>query len=423
MKMIQRLLLQALKASLENNSVQWEMKLQSQDWLDLFKMAEQHHILPMIYEAVFRCPAAQDAGQQIFAHYKINTLQTVMLQTIKTAEFLSLFANLKASGISPCVVKGIVCRSLYPNPDYRISGDEDILIPPEQFRCCHDAMLAFGMTLSTPERDPEAAFEVPYSKIGSPLYIELHKILFPPDSEAYGDLNRFFDGVHERLVEVQVQGSSVFTMAHTDHLFYLICHAFKHFLHSGFGIRQVCDIVLFANAYGQQIAWNRVLENCREIHADLFAAALFQIGGKYLTFDPDRACYPDIWKRIQVDETAMLEDLLDSGIYGGSNMSRKHSSNVTLNAVSAQKQGKWGGNRVLKTVFPPAKALEQRYPYLKEKLYLLPVAWVSRIAQYGKETRNSTSPGNNAADAIKIGNERVELMKQYGILGNLDQKK
>lgn len=32
----------------------------------------------------------------------------------------------------------------------------------------------------------------------------------------------------------------------SDHLFYLICHALKHFYHSGFGIRQVCDILLFA---------------------------------------------------------------------------------------------------------------------------------------------------------------------------------
>lgn len=414
MKTIQRLFLQALKASLENKKVQWEMKLQPQDWLDLFKMAEEHHVLPMIYEAVYSCPAAQDAGQQIFALYKRTTMQTVMLQTMKTSEFLSLFAHLKASGISPCVVKGIVCRSLYPNPDSRISGDEDILIPPEQFRRCHDAMQAFGMTLSTPELDMEAAYEVPYSKIGSPLYIELHKSLFPPDSEAYGDLNRFFDEVHQRLVEVQVQGTSVFTMAYTDHLFYLICHAFKHFLHSGFGIRQVCDIVLFANAYGQQIDWNRILEHCREIHADLFAAALFQIGGKYLTFDPDRACYPEAWKEIDVDETAILEDLLDSGIYGGSNMSRKHSSNVTLYAVSAQKQGKKSGNHVLKTVFPSAKALEGRFPYLKKHPYLLPAAWTSRLFRYWKETRSIS--GNDAGESVKIGNRRIELLIQYGII-------
>lgn len=411
-----QLFLQALKASLENKKVQWETKLQPEDWLALFQLAEEHQVLPMIYQAVYDCPAAREAGQQLFMPFKRSTMQTVMLQTMKTSEFLGLYQHLKNAGITPVVVKGIICRELYPNPDCRLSSDEDILIPPEQFLLCHDTMMECGMALSEPEQDIDAAYEVPYGKPGSPIYIELHKSLFPPDSEAYGDFNRFFTGVHERMIEVPIQGTSVFTMAYTDHLFYLICHAFKHFLHSGFGIRQVCDIVLFANTYGAQIDWVRVLENCREIHAELFTAALFQIGQNCLTFDPDKACYPDAWRALQVAEGAMLNDLLASGVYGDSDMSRKHSSNITLNAVSAQKQGKKAGNGVLKTVFPPAKALEGRYPYLKEKLYLLPVAWANRILHYKKETQNSTKAGNNAADAIKIGNERIELMKQYGIL-------
>ena len=110
----------------------------------------------------------------------------------------------------------------------------------------------------------------------------------------------------------------------------------------------------------------------------------------------------------------MLDDLLDSGIYGGSNMSRKHSSSITLNAVSAQKQGKKPGNHVLKTVFPPAKALEGRFPYLKEHPYLLPVAWTSRLFHYQKELQRTSD--NDAAESIRIGNQRIELMKEYGII-------
>ena len=203
-------------------------------------------------------------------------------------------------------------------------------------------------------------------------------------------------------------------MGHTDHLFYLICHAFKHFLHSGFGIRQVCDIVLFANHYGTEIDWIRILRQCREIHADLFTAALFRIGQKYLTFDPVLAGYPKEWQEIQVDEQLMLDDLLDAGIYGDGTMSRKHSSNITLNADSAQKQGKKAEHSVMKTLFPPVKSMERRYPYLKKYPMLLPVAWVSRILKYRQET--SKSQNNDAAQAVAIGNRRVELLKQYKIL-------
>lgn len=205
-------------------------------------------------------------------------------------------------------------------------------------------------------------------------------------------------------------------MGYTEHLFYLICHSFKHFLHSGFGIRQVCDIILFANEYGDAIDWEKVLRQCREIHADLFAAALFAIGEKYLTFDPEKAHYPKVWQGICVDETDMLMDLLDSGIYGNANMSRKHSSNMTLDAVAADKNGKKAGNTVLKSLFPSAKKLEGRYPYLKKHPILLPIAWTDRILKYRKET---VAGGDNAAaDSVKIGNQRIELMKEYGIIKN-----
>ncbi len=74
-------------------------------------------------------------------------------------------------------------------------------------------------------------------------------------------------------------------------------------------------------------------------------------------------------------------------------------------------------NSVLKTVFPPARQLTGRYPYLKEKPYLLPLAWVNRILKYGKETAGSPTD-NNAAQSIKIGNGRVALLKEYGIIGS-----
>lgn len=75
------------------------------------------------------------------------------------------------------------------------------------------------------------------------------------------------------------------------------------------------------------------------------------------------------------------------------------------------------GNSVLRTVFPPARQLAGRYPYLKEKPYLLPLAWVNRILKYGKETAGG-SADNNAAQSIKIGNGRVALLKEYGIIGS-----
>ena len=142
---------------------------------------------------------------------------------------------------------------------------------------------------------------------------------------------------------------------------------------------------------------------------------MFRIGEKYLIFQPETACYPRQWKEMSVDETWMMDDLLDSGVFGDSSLSRKHSSNMTLQAVSTRKRGKTYGNYVLKTIFPPAKDLTGRYPYLQEKPYLLPKAWLDRILKYRKETAAGNT-GNNAKESLAIGNKRIELLKIYGIL-------
>lgn len=404
--------LSILKAALAGKQAEPDRETGPEEWQKLFHMAGIHNVLPMFYEAVYTAPSLRQADPTSLAAVKRRIRQQVMMQTLRTNDFLALNRQLQAAGIRPLVVKGIICRSLYPQPDHRLSSDEDVLIPAQQFDACHQVMTDFGM--QTAESELSAAYEVPYRKDGSPLYIELHKHLFPPESDAYGDLNRFFEGVFDRAVPEEIQGNTVYTLGPTDHLFYLICHAFKHFLHSGFGIRQVCDIILYANAYGSRIDWMQVLNNCREIHADKFAAAIFQIGSNYLVFDPDRAAYPSAWRNIRVNEIPMLEDLLSAGVYGGADMSRKHSSNITLDAVAARKQGRKAKNAVLTSAFPPAAKLEGRYPYLKKHPWLLPVAWCSRLWTYSKETKNSQN--NNAADALKIGSERIELMKEYGIL-------
>lgn len=413
MKFYNELFLQALRAALQGQKVQWNMAISREDWIALLEQAQVHNVLPMIYETVYSCPAASGMDAQLKANYKKKMIYLVMKQTVKTSEFLNLQKYLRKAGLTPIVIKGIVCRNLYPKPDYRISADEDVLIPKAQFAAYHQKMLEYGMHLLK-EQDIEDAYEVSYGKNGSPIYIELHKSLFDPNAEAFGEWNEYFSDVFECAIEKEVESDTVLTMDYTAHLFYLICHSFKHFLHSGFGIRQVCDITLFANAYGNKIDWTRVLELCKEIHADGFTAALFEIGQKYLTFQPDIACYPKLWREIEVDETAMLVDLLSGGVYGNSNMSRKHSSNMTLNAVTAHKKGEKPTGNVLRLVFPKAKKLEGRYTYLKKHPYLLPVAWTDRLFKYRKET--SRIENNDAAESIRIGNQRIELLKQYGVI-------
>lgn len=410
MERCEQLFLEAMKAALEDRSVDWDCRVTGEDLQQVLNLAQMHHVLPMVFEAVYSCPAADALHPELVAECRKATLHAVMGQTVKTEEFLELYRKLRRSGAAPLLVKGLVCRSLYPRPDYRDSGDEDVLCGEAAFENVHKAMMELGME---PASTDLKSYEVPYRKKDGLLYIELHKTLFPKNSDIFGDCNRFFGQSFEHPAQITVYGTQILTLDWSEHMLYLILHAFKHFLHSGFGIRQVSDMALFANAYGDRIDWNYVQKKCKGLRAERFAAAIFAIGEKYLTFNPEQAHYPGSWSALRVDPEPLLQDLLRGGIYGGADRSRVHSSNMTLNAVNADKKGR-RGNNLLRTVFPPRKRLVGRFPWLYSMPWLLPVAWVLRFGGYLKEAVTRTD--SSAAAVIRMGNQRVELLRQYDII-------
>lgn len=371
------------------------------DWPAIFTLANQQKLLPILFEAVRKMPAAEE-NVALFAVTKQQVIGQVLNQTVRSAEFSDLYHKLRSAGLHPIVVKGQLCSRLYPLKDHRISADDDLLIPDGEFFACHEQLLANGLTTDTPADELASADEVSYTKNGSPLYIELHRRLFDSSEDAHDELNHFFASLKP------VETDSFLAMPPHEHLLYLLLHAYKHFVRSGIGLRQFCDIGLWALEYHDEIDWQRLHDQCASVHAATFAAAAFRIAGDYLGIEFD---LPAPWSEA-VDVELLLHDTLCGGVYGSNDLTRLHSSTVTLNAVKASRTGE--KSSVLSTVFPKREYLERRYPYLKKRPYLLPVAWVQRIAHYASEKQSGAD--SSASGSIKLGKERIELMKRYGIM-------
>ena len=400
------LFLDVLKAAIRGEA--YDGPLEASNAGALFRAAEIHSVLPLTAEAVYRRPELKDCEEMKAAQRR--AVEQVIRQVTQDNEFLNLLEKLQERGYDPLVVKGLICRALYPKPYLRPSVDEDILVPAADF-AAYDSLLVElgGMYADRPDADLDAVHETSYHKADSPLYIELHKSLFEPDSDAYGDCSRPFEDAMERTAAVGIQGLSVRTLDPTDHLLYLILHAFKHFLHSGFGIRYVCDIALFAEGYGTEIRWERVVSECAKLRADRFAAAVFRIAVNHLGMDA--AAVPAVWREAELDETPLLEDILTGGLYGVADENRVHSSNITLGARAS---GHGGSGGLLRSLFPSAEYMRDRFPYLKKCPALLPAAWIQRLLEYGKRTRARRQL--SAAESVRIGQERVRLMELYKII-------
>ena len=378
-----------------------ELPAESVDWPAVFALAGQQKLLPIVFEAVRKMPAAEE-NVALFAVTKQQVIGQVLNQTVRSAEFADLYRKLRAAGLHPIVVKGQLCGRLYPLKDHRISADDDLYISDAEFMTCHEQLLANDLRTDTPADELASADEVPYTKNGSPLYIELHRHLFDSAEDAHDELNHFFTDINP------VEMDGFLAMPPHEHLLYLILHAYKHFVRSGIGLRQFCDIGLWAREYHTEIDWQRLREQCESVHAATFAAAAFRIARDYLGIDFD---LPTPWDA-SIDVEPLLHDTLCGGVYGSNDLTRLHSSTVTLNAVKASRTGE--KSSVLRTVFPKREYLERRYPYLKKRPYLLPVAWVQRIAHYASEKQNSAD--NSASSSIKLAKDRIELMKRYDIL-------
>lgn len=371
------------------------------DWPAIFTLANQQKLLPILFETVRKTPTTEE-NAALFAVTKQQVIGQVLNQTVRSAEFADLYRKLRTVGLHPIVVKGQLCSRLYPQTDHRISADDDLYTPDAEFMACHEQFLTNGLRTGTPADELASADEVPYTKDGSPLYIELHRHLFDSAEDAHDELNHFFADLNP----VEIDG--FLAMPPHEHLLYLLLHAYKHFVRSGIGLRQFCDIGLWARAYHAEIDWQRLHDQCESVHAATFAAAAFRIARDYLGIEFG---LPAPWDA-SIDAEPLLHDTLCGGVYGSNDYTRLHSSTVTLNAVKASRTG--GKSSVLSTVFPKREYLEHRYPYLKKRPYLLPVAWAQRIAHYANEKRSGTD--NSTSSSIKLAKERIELMKQYGIM-------
>lgn len=366
--------------------------------LRTIRLAAQQCMLPLLAQAVL--PAGEETEPFLRQAARGMTVE----QAARTGEFLLLYRALDERGLRPAVMKGLICRSLYPEPEQRPSVDEDLLIAPEELPRYDAALSELGLRRLDPSAPLEGAEEVTYVSDERGLYLEFHTSPFSRGSSACGDCCRPLEGALERTVDLRVYGASVRALGETDHLLFLLCHAYKHFLYGGVGVRQLCDCALFAGRYGETIDWQRILSACRELSIAVFAAAIFRIGERHLGLTA-----PAAFSDIETDELPLLADCLSSGLYGANDPAHLHSSRMTLDAVAAARQGGRAHGRIA-SLFPPAGSIASSYPYLRRHPWLLPAAWTQRVWRYLK--RRDTSP----ARTLSVGRERIELLRKYGII-------
>ena len=370
----------------------------------LLRLSSIHMVFPLVIDFLYNVyPIQMD-------RYKKSAIDQTTRQAGTTASFILLYQDMLNEGLSPVVLKGIVCRNLYQEPEERRSIDEDLLIEPSQIHQYHRFLLDHGFQLADNDISPEKSNEISYKNSNNHIYLEIHKYPFSQEEYIFKEINTFFNKI-EKAITISIYDTDIRTLEYTDHLLYMICHAYKHLIYCGIGIRQICDMVLFSEAYGKQINWDKIRKCLEQLNLTVFAEALLKIAVDYLGMDKEKAGCSHLYSLCTVDAEPLLDDIMSGGVYGTQDENRIHSANMTLSAVSAKKQGK-KNHGFWNSVFPSFSYMSHNYPYLKKNRFLLPFAWLQRIYTYLRNSNEKIRPEKS----IEIGKNRIELLRKYKLL-------
>lgn len=383
---------------------------QPADYREILAIAKSHNLHPLVGEVL--CGWSDFVSSQEYDRTVSVVISQTGAQMMRTNVFLELYRALAEKGIRPIVMKGIVCRQLYGEYcDHRPSADEDILVQKGEFEKVQKVMLSYGFRLEREEteiteKQLEELQEITFYDDASGLYIEVHTNPIGREIDLRREMNDCFADVFDEPRSLTIEGTEILTMNHTDHFLFLILHAFKHMMTSGFGIRQVLDILLYQEQFMGEIAWPYIYRQLKKIGAEEFYADLISIGNRYLGFSltsPFKPNCPDI----------LLEDLMGNGVFGNETQAQMTSIQMTLAAVENRESG--GKVKILlKTIFPARSRMLALNPELADKPWLLPVCWGKRWLRFLKHNRENG--GNLAAESMEVSRRRIELLKKYKIL-------
>ncbi len=421
----ERMLLHLLDRALRGRAPD-EALLAGVDWAALFDLAQAHKIDGLLLDAVCGLPEGAQPPMEVLMPWQEGAMMTMMGQALAVDQLHALLAAFEAAGIRAVALKGIVLKALYPQPDLRTMSDADLLVAEDDFGAACAVMAGEGFAAV----EDEPGVRVFQGADG--LRVELHQRLF--DKAAYGFLSRLDEKAMfplDKAERAPVYGGEAWTFPPVEHALFMLCHMAKHMITTGFGLRQTADFVLFAEANDAEMDWAAFWATARTLGLDAFASAVLGVGEKYMSLEAARfdktgrheglplgtpSSARGRWAEGAIDDpdaaNALLNDLLDAGVFGSRTEERRRSAAVVYRAVDA-KDGDAG--RVRRALFPSATSLKAPYLYARKHPALLPVAWVHRFINYAVSLVTGKAKHRDTAASLSVADERLALLSRLGL--------
>lgn len=397
MNLIQKQIIDLLNASIHNTVPKLNYS-KDVEWDELIKEASAHSITGLLYPALKNIKN-NNIAKDIIDKLKGYTFHAAVGQSNhikRTAEILKLFNE---NNIPVIVLKGLVVREYYPKPDLRNMCDSDVIIHKNDLEKVRKLLLERHFV-----EEEDAGHHIAFLNGG--FNLEVHWTLA---NETFRKGQECFqEKIWDDAMKVKVGGIDTLSLGLEDLALHLCAHMASHMAISGFGVRQLADLVLLVEKKGNEIDWSNFKEKAEKSGLTQFSTGMFKVCN-YL-FDMEIPKALNI-KNNRGDEEIIkliVNDIFTGGVYGQRDLSFSFRAQVgyDIDDDSTFSMVK----RYIQVILPPPSKLSDRYAYAKKYKILLPAAWIHHIyvgittKEYDKESKKKflTSTISNAKSRNKV---------------------
>ncbi|MDD7391046.1 MAG: nucleotidyltransferase family protein [Lachnospiraceae bacterium] len=386
---------------------------------EIYDIARQQHLWPMVFKVIEPLPEYLLLPEMQRNEWLEKSMVQIAHQINHNEALKTVCSNLSKQGIDYIILKGLTCREVYPDPDMRISSDEDILIRLQDCRKCDEILKQLGF-ISEEEKmlsknkslnKLSGVRELHYYSDKWNLLLEVHLNSVGMENERNQSLNKYFENAFSHTSVLHLDDAELTMLDPTWQLMHVFAHFFRHFCEVGAGIRQMMDVLLTAQKYQDVIDWPVFMKMLADVSAEQFFKGIIQAGERYL--DIQIRMLPEELRDDTINPDPMIEDMFAGGVYGCGESGQRGWSHFVTAPVYKKQQRVTG---IIKAVlFPSPGRLKDRYGFLYEYPVLIPVFYVVRIFQLIWEYARNPGKMKAAQKSISQGIERSEMMRMYGI--------
>ena len=397
MNLIQEQIIDLLNASIHNTVPKLDYS-KNVEWDNLINEANAHSITGLLYPALKNIKD-NNISKEVIDKLKRYTFNEAIGQSNhikRTAEILSLFNE---NNIPVIVLKGLVVREYYPKPDLRTMCDSDVIIHKNDLERVRKLLLERGFV-----EEEDAGHHIAFMKGG--LNLEVHWTLA---NESFRKGQECFqERIWDDAMKIKVGGVDTLSLSLEDLALHLCAHMASHMAISGFGVRQLADLVLLVEHKGNEIDWDEFKDKAKKSGLTQFSTGMFKVCN-YL-FDMEIPKQLNI-KNSRNDEEIIklvVNDIFTGGVYGQRDLSFSFRAQVGYDIDDDSTFSML--KRYIQVILPPISKLSDRYAYAKKYKILLPAAWIHHIyvgittKEYDSESKKKflTSTISNAKSRNKV---------------------